>query len=166
MTYQAVNAFSEELSAELTDGDIWAVSTVEHVRAGNSLARTDFYIVTGLHVRKAGAAVYLTRIPSIDAVPESGRGYERGKWVVPDIEDARRIYEGIYKGNPKGRNDKRHIVHVDGDVTYCFMPSEAGQYSQLKPARPVEGNRSSLNARPFDDGAAFVSTFKPTPRAA
>lgn len=166
MTYQAVNVFGDELSAELTDGDIWAVSTVEPVRAGNCLSHTEFYIVTGLHVRKAGDAIYLTRVPSIDAVPEAGRGYERGKWVVPDIEAARRIYDGIYKADTRGRNDKRHIVHVDGERHYCFVPSEAGAYSQLKPALPVEGNKSSLNARPFDEGAAFVSTFKPTPRAA
>ncbi len=166
MSYQAVNIFTDELSTEPTDGDIWAVSTLEHVRKGNHLVDTEFYVVTGLHVRNAGDAIYLTRIPSVDAVPEAGRGYERGKWVVPDIEAARRIYDGIYKGNPKGRNDKRHIVHIENDSAYCFVPSEAGQYSQLKPARPVEGNKSSLNARPFDEGAAFVSTFKPTPRAA
>lgn len=166
MSYQAVNIFTDELSTEPTDGDIWAVSTLEHVRKGNHLADTEFYVVTGLHVRKAGDAIYLTRIPSVDAVPEAGRGYERGKWVVPDIEAARRIYEGIYKDSPKGRSDKRHIVHIENDAAYCFVPSEAGQYSQLKPARPAEGNKSSLNARPFDEGAAFVSTFKPAPRAA
>lgn len=61
MSYQAVNIFTDELSAEITDGDIWAVSTVEHVRAGNCLARTEFYVVTGLHMRKAGNAIRAPR---------------------------------------------------------------------------------------------------------
>lgn len=166
MHYRAVNAYTTEPSTEPTSGDIWAVHTTEHVRKGNALNRTEYYVVTGIHERKAGTAVYLTYVPSVDMTPECGRGYERGKWVAPDLEAARRTVEGIYREAPTGKSGRRHIIHEDGERAYCYMPSEAGDFSQLKPQSPAGGSTSSLVAEPMADTAAWVSTFKPTPRAA
>lgn len=163
--YQCTNV-TGTVSTAPTDGDIWSVDTKEYVRAGHYLTNTEYYVVTGVHQRKAGTAIYLTHVPSVDMCPATGRGYDRGKWVAPDMDKAYAICDGVYKYSPTGKSDKRRIVHQGGTGWYCYVPSESGSFSQLKPATPVEDNPRSLVARPVTDSGAWVSAYTPAPKAA